>query len=141
MKYASRIIINAPSFYVFQKIKERDFYQQCEPECVKISGDFSDKKTVKLYFNNHKISKIKKCFLSIIEGEQIVLKERSLIPLRVGIRSIRILAKDDHTCEVLIEEIYSGILYEKGWLKPPATQKNLDQFVYNLKKLIEARPK
>ncbi len=139
MEYQSKIIINAPCEQVFNAISNVDLFPIFDPSCLKIEGSIKQKQNIKIYTRDRPQRPLM-MRVSVVEKNQKMVWSTGLpFGLFRRVRSFIVFAKDDHTTEFLIAEVYSGPLL--GLLKNTISDMSKEQklFTKGLKKYLESR--
>lgn len=139
MEFRTKIIINAPSETVFNVITQADNFALFDPNCIKIDGEIGLGKKLSVYSKLNPKRVFKVYVRELSSGSRMVWESSLPFNLFKGVRTFTVLAKDDHTTEFNMHEIFSGYLLFLFKNKIPDMTNAFNVLAKGLKKYIEAR--
>ncbi len=139
MEFKTKIIINAPSKIVFNIITKADNFVLFDPNCIKIDGEICLGKKLSVYsrLSPNRVFKIR--VSELVPGSRMVWESALPFNLFKGVRTFTVLAKDDHTTEFSVNEIFSGHLLFLFKKAVPDMTDAFNLLAKGLKKHIESR--
>ncbi len=139
MHFQSRIIINASREQVFNAISDAHLFPQFDPNCLKLEGTIKKGAQIK-FFPRQQNNKPLVMVVSLVEKNNKIIWEKSWpFNLYKRMRIFGVYAKDDHTTEFTIEEVFSGHFLNFLTNKIPNMENEFRIFTKGLKKFLESR--
>lgn len=141
MKFQAKAIINAPAQKIWEVLIDSSLYRKFDPFCEKIEGQISLNSSLKIYskLNPKRAFNVR---VSLLKSPQKMIWEGGLpFHLFKGIRTFTLIPKDDFTCEIHVEEEFSGFLL--FLIKPslPDMTESFKAFTLGLKNFMEEKNK
>lgn len=137
MKYQAKAIINAPVEKVWNILQNAKLYPAFDPFCQKINGEIGQDNFIVIFSKLNPKHGFKVKVIELMPSQKMVWAGGMPFNLFKGVRTFKLFAKDDYTSEILVEEIFSGILLPiiKHFL--PDMSESFSAFVLGLKKYAE----
>lgn len=139
-EFRAKAIINAPASAVFKIISDADAYPKFDPNCERVDGRIELGKKI-VFVSKSKQYRIMRIRISDMTPDEGMIWEFGL-PLNLlrGVRTFKVIAKDDQTTEFQMYEIQSGHLFNFFGKILPDQSHTFEQFAKGLKRYIESRP-
>jgi hypothetical protein len=139
-EFRTRAIINAPVAVVWETLTDPKSYPQFDDNCIKIDGNISEGKTIKLYLKAPIKRTLKAKVIRIKENE--LMRWETKLPFNIlkNIRTFTLIAKDDQTTEFLMAEVFDGHFFSLFKKSIPDLSTAFASFSKGLKHFIESRP-